>query len=45
MIGDQSLQADDPLMEAGFNSLSALDYRKRLTTALSLTLPATFMFD
>ena len=36
---------DEPLMEAGLDSLAAVELRTELGTALGLELPATVMFD
>lgn len=40
-----SVPEDQPLMEAGLDSLGAVDLRNALGTQFALELPATFTFD
>jgi acyl carrier protein len=44
-LGDDDIHRDTSLMDAGVDSLMAVDIRKRLTNTLSLGLPATLVFD
>jgi hypothetical protein len=39
------LKDDLPLMEAGLDSLLAVEFRERLVSLLSVRLPSTFLFD
>merc|ERR1712228_678538 len=46
LIGTDSLDGDMPLMEAGLDSLAAVEYGSILQKAFpGITLPATMMFD
>merc|ERR1711988_1651880 len=46
LIGSDSLEGDMPLMEAGLDSLAAVEYGSILQKAFTgITLPATLMFD
>jgi acyl carrier protein len=45
LLGVSQLQGDAPLMDAGVDSLSAVEYRTRLSKALGVTLPSTLVFD
>lgn len=44
MLG-KSIMADQPLMEAGLDSLSAMDLRVELISKLATDLPATLTYD
>lgn len=41
----QSVSLDQPLMEAGLDSLAAVELRNALSTAFSIQLPVAFVFD
>lgn len=43
VIGE--LEADDPLMSAGMDSLSAVEFRRRLSSERDINLPSTLAFD
>merc|ERR1712072_530349 len=46
LIGTDSLEEDMPLMEAGLDSLAAVEYQSMLTKEFTgVNLPATIMFD
>lgn len=45
MLGDLPLDNDTPLMDAGIDSLLAVEVRSRLQTDLHITLPPTCVFD
>merc|ERR1711907_242637 len=46
LIGTESLEEDMPLMEAGLDSLAAVEYQSILTKQFTgVNLPATIMFD
>merc|ERR1712139_284289 len=46
LIGTESLEEDMPLMEAGLDSLAAVEYQSILTKSFTgVNLPATIMFD
>ncbi|MFC9897064.1 type I polyketide synthase [Nocardia sp. NPDC127579] len=43
--GPAAIGADQPFKELGFDSLSAVEFRNRLQTALDIPLPTTVVFD
>ena len=43
--GGANTQVDVPLMEAGLDSLSALDYVARVCKAYGMSLPTSLVFD
>ncbi|MFI0781115.1 type I polyketide synthase [Streptomyces sp. NPDC021212] len=43
--GPEAVDVDKGFMEAGFDSLSAVEFRNRLTSTTGLRLPATVTFD
>mmetsp|Transcript_96677 Transcript_96677/g.215440 ORF Transcript_96677/g.215440 Transcript_96677/m.215440 type:complete len:259 (+) Transcript_96677:2-778(+) len=46
VVGDESeINFDLALMEAGLDSLSAINFRNKLQSSLSMKLPGTLMFD
>merc|ERR1719326_2751218 len=46
LIGTESLEDDMPLMEAGLDSLAAVEYQSILSKAFTaINFPATIMFD
>jgi acyl carrier protein len=45
LLGDEDLHVDMSLIEAGVDSLIAVDVRRALADALRLQLPATLIFD
>merc|ERR1712228_157021 len=46
LIGTESLEDDMPLMEAGLDSLAAVEYQSILTKQFTgVNMPATIMFD
>merc|ERR1712232_110782 len=44
-FSDEEVGLDDPLMDSGIDSLSAVQFRNELTKATGLKLPGTLMFD
>lgn len=44
-IGDDVAHDDSTLMDAGVDSVSAIEVRNRLSSQISVKLPATFVFD
>merc|ERR1719389_94457 len=46
LIGAESLEADVPLMEAGLDSLAAVEFQSTLSKQFSgVAMPSTLMFD
>jgi acyl carrier protein len=45
VLGDDGVTDDQPLVEAGLDSLAAISLRDDLATAFGLSLPATLVFD
>ncbi|WP_439957695.1 acyl carrier protein [Nocardia jejuensis] len=43
--GAHLIDADRPFQEMGFDSLTAVEFRNRLSTAIDAGLPATLVFD
>jgi acyl carrier protein len=44
-LGSDDLYADTSLIDAGVDSLIAIDIRKRLADTLNVPIPATLVFD
>jgi acyl carrier protein len=45
VIGDSSIHMDTALMDAGVDSLLAVEFRNRLRSELAVSIPATVVFD
>merc|ERR1719387_759193 len=44
-LAEEELSFDDPLMDSGMDSLSAVTFRDKLNKQTGLKLPGTLMFD
>merc|ERR1719163_1073750 len=44
-LADEELAFDDPLMDSGMDSLSAVTFRDKLNKQTGMKLPGTLMFD